>query len=422
MNKVPKLRFPQFSGEWEEKKIGEIFDFYTTNSYSRDCLNYDKGTVKNIHYGDIHMNFPTILDVNNSQIPYINEKIDLNKISKDSYCQEGDIVIADASEDYADIGKTIEIKNIGNEKIVSGLHTLLGRDNKGITENGYRGYMFLNDKVRKQIKILAVGSKVLGISKPNINKVSAYIPQNKEQQKIAQFFSIIDKKIKNQKEKVEALKDYKKGMMQKIFSQEIRFKCDNGEQYPKWKHKRLNQLVERVTRRNKSLISKLPLTISAQYGLVDQETFFNKTVASSNLENYFLLHKGEFAYNKSYSAGYPWGAIKRLDNYDMGVLSSLYICFAALSGIDSNFLVHYFETNCWHKEVSMIAVEGARNHGLLNITVSDFLETLHYIPSYEEQVKIATFLSKLENKFNKEQEKLDSLNQWKKGLLQQMFV
>lgn len=210
--------------------------------------------------------------------------------------------------------------------------------------------------------------------------------------------------------------------MQKIFSQEIRFKDENGEEYPKWKHIKLNEVVERVIRRNKGVISKLPLTISAQYGLVDQETFFNKTVASSNLENYFLLYKGEFAYNKSYSTGYPWGAIKRLDNYDMGVLSSLYICFTPLKGMDSNFLVHYFETNCWHKEVSMIAVEGARNHGLLNISVSDFFETLHHMPSCKEQVKIANFLSKLEKKFNKEKEKLEQLKELKKGLLQQMFV
>lgn len=244
MKKTPKLRFKEFSGEWEEKTIGEIFDFYTTNSYSRDCLNDDKGSVKNIHYGDIHMKFPTLLDIKNNHIPYINEEINLDKISKDSYCKEGDIVIADASENYDDIGKTIEVKNLGNEKIIAGLHTLLGRDNKGITENGYRGYMFLNGKIRKQIKVLAVGSKVLGISKPNINKVSVYIPQNKEQQKIAQFFSLIDKKIQKQQEKVEALNNYKKGMMQKIFSQEIRFKGDNGEEYPKWEKIKLGDVSD----------------------------------------------------------------------------------------------------------------------------------------------------------------------------------
>ncbi|MCS4461732.1 hypothetical protein JTS90_10635 [Clostridium botulinum] len=186
MSKTPKLRFPEFSGEWKEKKIEEIFDFYTTNSYSRDCLNNTEGTVKNIHYGDIHMKFPTILDAKNMHIPYINNDVDLSKISKDCYCEEGDIIIADASEDYDDIGKTIEIKNVKNQKIVAGLHTMLARDNKEITVNGYRGYMLLNNNVRKQIKVLAVGSKVLGISKTNINKVLVYIPE-KRNNKNSQF-------------------------------------------------------------------------------------------------------------------------------------------------------------------------------------------------------------------------------------------
>ena len=211
-------------------------------------------------------------------------------------------------------------------------------------------------------------------------------------------------------------------MIQKIFSRELRFKDDEGRDYPEWKHKKLNSIVERVTRKNKGTICTLPLTISAQYGLVDQVIFFNKTVASANLEGYYLLEKGEFAYNKSYSTGYPFGAIKRLDRYDRGVLSSLYICFSILDGVDSDFLVQYFETSCWHKEISMIAVEGARNHGLLNISVSDFFETYHWIPCYDEQVKIGEFLGKIDEKINKEQEKLDSLNEYKKGLLQKMFV
>ena len=134
-----------------------------------------------------------------------------------------------------------------------------------------------------------------------------------------------------------------------------------------WKKFILSEFVERVTHRNKGNICKLPLTISAQYGLVDQITFFNKVIASADMSNYFLLTKGDFAYNKSYSSEYPWGAIKRLDHYEYGALSSLYICFRPLSHVSSDFLVHYFETKKWHQGVSEIAVEGARNHGLLNI-------------------------------------------------------
>ena len=197
----------------------------------------------------------------------------------------------------------------------------------------------------------------------------------------------------------------------------LRFSEFSGE----WEHKYLNEIVERITRKNKGLISKLPLTISAQYGLVDQETFFNKTVASKNLEGYYMLKNGEFAYNKSYSNGYPWGAIKRLDKYECGVLSSLYICFKPYSGMHSDFLTNYFETTKWHKEVSMIAVEGARNHGLLNIAVNDFFKTLHYVPNIEEQEKIGSFLSLIDKKIELQTEKVEDLKNYKKGIMQKIF-
>lgn len=164
------------------------------------------------------------------------------------------------------------------------------------------------------------------------------------------------------------------------------------------------------------------MTISAQYGLVDQETYFNKTVASTNLEGYYLLYKGEFAYNKSYSNGYPYGAIKRLEKHDKGVLSSLYICFRPLNySVSSDFLTHYFESAVWHKEVSMISVEGARNHGLLNISVSDFFETLHLIPNLVEQTQIGNFLKQLDDMIALHQQELTTLKQTKKGFLQKMF-
>lgn len=197
----------------------------------------------------------------------------------------------------------------------------------------------------------------------------------------------------------------------------LRFKEFSGD----WKHKHLNNIVERVIRKNKGNISKLPLTISAQHGLVDQETFFNNVVASKNVEGYYLLKNGEFAYNKSYSNGYPWGTIKRLDKYDMGVLSTLYICFNPINKISSDYLVQYFETSKWYKEVSMIAVEGARNHGLLNISVLDFFDTLHYIPSKEEQEKIALFLSLIDKKISLQSEKVDSLKDYKRGILKKIF-
>lgn len=160
-----------------------------------------------------------------------------------------------------------------------------------------------------------------------------------------------------------------------------------------WEKYELSHFVTRITRRNKNNKSSLPLTISAQYGLVDQISFFNKTVASVDLSGYYLLYNGDFAYNKSYSNDYAWGAVKRLDKYEKGCLSSLYFVFRPNDNVDSDYLTHYFESSKWHKGISNIAGEGARNHGLLNMSVDDYFATKHCIPSLPEQKKIARFFN-----------------------------
>ena len=176
-------------------------------------------------------------------------------------------------------------------------------------------------------------------------------------------------------------------------------------------------------RKNKNNLSKLPLTISAQYGLVDQITFFNKVVASTDMSNYYLLKKGEFAYNKSYSSDYPWGAIKRLDNYEQGALSSLYICFAPKDKVETDFILQYFESPKWHKGVSEIAVEGARNHGLLNISVQDFFHTHHYMPKdKKEQTKIAKLLMLLDERIATQNKIIEKLQSLIKGLVDELMT
>ena len=168
-----------------------------------------------------------------------------------------------------------------------------------------------------------------------------------------------------------------------------------------WKKVKLGDLFERVTRKNTNLESDNVLTISAQYGLINQEEFFNKSVAGKNLKNYYLLKKGEFAYNKSYSAGYPMGATKMLEKYDEGVVSTLYICFRSKSDLVNNeYFKYYFESKEYYDELSKIAQEGARNHGLLNVNTDDFFNINILLPSIEEQKKISKLLIKLENIIN----------------------
>ena len=173
-------------------------------------------------------------------------------------------------------------------------------------------------------------------------------------------------------------------------------------------------IVERITRKNENLESTLPLTISAQYGLIDQNEFFDKRIASKDVSGYYLVRKGEFAYNKSTSSDAPWGAIKRLDRYACGVLSTLYIVFRILDEdkVNSDYLVTYYDTDLWHKGVQAIAAEGARNHGLLNIAPADFFETTVSVPKdIEEQRKIGAYIMQLDHVITLHQKKCF---EWKK--------
>ena len=190
---------------------------------------------------------------------------------------------------------------------------------------------------------------------------------------------------------------------------------------PAWEQRKLEDIANRVTRKNEGE-SDLPLTISSQYGLVDQRTFFNNQVASKDMSGYYLLRKGEFAYNKSTSGDSPWGAVKRLVRYEKGCVSTLYICFG-LDGADPDFLVTYYETDRWYKAVQMIGAEGARNHGLLNIAPNDFFDTALILPpSREEQELIGLFFARLDNLITLHQRKLELLQNIKRSLLDKMFV
>ncbi len=208
-------------------------------------------------------------------------------------------------------------------------------------------------------------------------------------------------------------------MAEKSMKPRIRFKGYTDA----WEQRKLGDIADRVVRKNSNLESTLPLTISAQYGLVDQVEYFNNRVASRDVSGYYLVKNGEFAYNKSYSDGYPYGAIKRLDLYKMGVLSTLYIVFAIKSNeIDSEYLVAYYETNKWHRKVAECAAEGARNHGLLNISATDFFETkLKYPFEIGEQSKIGTLFKQLDNLITLHQRKHDKIVNIKKALLEKMF-
>ena len=188
-----------------------------------------------------------------------------------------------------------------------------------------------------------------------------------------------------------------------------------------WIAEKLSDFTVRVTRKNSKNQTDLPLTISSKDGLVDQVTFFNKKVSSKDMSGYYLLKKGEFAYNKSYSNGYDFGSIKRLERYEMGALSTLYICFS-LKKHCSDYIKHYFDSLKWYRQIYVISAEGARNHGLLNVPTDDFFATTHFLsPDIEEQQKIADFLSLVDQRIEKQRQLVESLKKYKRGVIFKLF-
>lgn len=240
-------------------------------------------------------------------------------------------------------------------------------------------YIYFSNYFFDRVKRLSAKNSVDSVRMDMISKMEIKLPSLVEQTKIASFLSAVDEKISQLTQKQQLLSQYKQGMMQKLFSQQIRFKADDGSEFGEWEEIVLSDVATRITRKNKE-DNQNALTISAQMGLVNQQEYFSKQIASRDLTKYYLLHKGEFAYNKSYSAGYPMGAIKRLKLYEKGVVSTLYICFSLNTEINSDFFEHYVESGALVHELEKIAQEGARNHGLLNISLQEFFEVALFKP------------------------------------------
>lgn len=240
----------------------------------------------------------------------------------------------------------------------------------------------LTESYRRYIQITSQRSGQPGVNAQEYGEYKLMIPRLLEQKKIGNYFKYLDTLITLHQRKLNILKSVPKFLLGIV-----------------WEQRKLGDIVTRVIRKNENLESKLPLTISAQFGLIAQDEFFDKRIASKNISHYYLIRKGEFAYNKSTSMDAPWGAIKRLEHYDNGVLSTLYIMFRILdeNKVNSDYIVSYYVTNLWHKGVREVAAEGARNHGLLNIAPVDFFETTLTIPSNEnEQKNIGEYFRRLD--------------------------
>ena len=265
---------------------------------------------------------------------------------------------------------------------------------------------------------IGCGSTFLEVSKKDFSRFKIVVPPLAEQRKIAEVLGVWDEAIEKQARLIEKLALRKRGLMQRLLSAKLRLP---GFSEP-WQKVKLGEICERVTRKNIEDNQNV-MTISAQRGFVAQTDFFNKSVASETLESYYLVFKDEFCYNKSYSNGYPMGAIKRLSEADKAVVTSLYICFNVKPATNTNidYLSYYFDNGGLNRGLTKIANEGGRAHGLLNVTPKDFFGLSFEIPSLKEQTAIAEVLIAADREIELAKEKLERLRRQKRGLMQQLL-
>ena len=406
---VPNLRFPEFKGEWEMIKVSDLLDFYSTNSLSWEQLDYNNGKIKNLHYGLIHKGLPTMVDVAYDSLPYIKEEFMLKSFT---LLKEGDVAFADASEDTNDVAKAIEVVNCNNQQIVSGLHTIHGRDNSNRTVIGYKGYAFASDSFHKQIRRIAQGTKVFSISVRNFDEVYIGIPSKEEQTKISKLLTAIDKRIATQNKIIEDLKLLKSAIIDYIF---------NNDVLSVRKRIHLSDVATKVTQKNTNNHVSNVLSNSANQGIIPQSEVFDREIANEdNTSNYFVISQNDFVYNPRKSTTAPYGPINRYNGRTDGVISPLYLCFRS-HNINVEYLGWYFKSNSWYKYVDQNGDTGVR-HDRVSIKDEIFFSMPLFIHNADEQIEIAKRLNKIESFVKQEEQYLFLLESQKLYLLQHLFI
>ena len=388
---APALRFPGFTEPWQKSTFKDICKITTGSKNTQDKVD-----------GGLYPFY-----VRSQTVERIND-----------YTFDGEAILT--AGDGVGVGKVF---HYSTGKIGVHQRVYLLTDFKC---DGKYLFHYFSSKFYNRVKRMSAKNSVDSVRMEMIADMPLSLPSYKEQQLIGTLLSKLDERIATQRRLIEDLEKLKSSIIEKIY-------CSPMENYPRlrisqkyaenWPIYELGNICTRITTKNINNEANRVLTIAAQYGLIDQCLFFNKVVASENLSNYYLLKKGDFAYNKSYSGDYIWGAVKRLDKYESGVLSPLYICFRPNNElVDSDYLLFYFESKKWHKEISEIVVEGARNHGLLNISVKDFFNMHIPLPSIDEQRELSTMIRTIQLKIEHDKTILQRYEQQRSYFLKEMFI
>ncbi len=396
---VPKLRFKEFNDEWQPINLADIFQYFSTNSLSRDQLS-ESGILKNLHYGDIHRKYNSIVNENKEITSYVK---DLNYVNKYELLKNNDLIFADASEDYEGIGKAVEVVNVNNNT-VSGLHTILVRDNSNVFAPMFKGYYFNSPTVHNQIRVLANGFKVYGISKEAINKLNIKIPSIKEQSKIANTLYLLDKKIELQNKKIEDLKLFKLYM-------ENQFIFKDDASYIEYKLRDILIEGNKTPVADTSKYQKLTIKLNLK-GL----EFNESQKEMSDKRPFYVRDENELIIGKQ---NYFNGSIAIVNKkYAGGICSNAIMSFKAKDGFDIKYIYLYLSQKSYMKQREFLA----NGTGQKELSEKEFLNFSIRIPSDNKVKKIIKNVNCISKKILLEENKLNKLIELKRGLMQDMFV
>lgn len=402
-NLLPVLRFPEFTGPWEVNYVNHFVQRYVKPVDVEQDSVYREIGVRSHGKGIFHKEPVRGHQLGNKRVFWVST--------------------------YAFVVNIV----FGWEQAVA----LTSKDEDGFIAS-HRFPMFVSKENRTDLRFLLVfflrkrGKHLLELASPGgagrnktlgqkeFEKLEVCLPKISEQQKIADLLTTVDNKLQALRRKHELLQIYKRGIMQKLFSQELRFKAEDGSEFPAWEEKLLEEIANRSTTKNTTMELSRVLTNSATQGIVDQQAYFNKEIANTdNINGYYIVRKGDYVYNPRISVSAPVGPISKNKLGD-GVMSPLYTVFRFNSD-DNDFFVFYFQSTSWHKYMCSVANYGAR-HDRMAIATSDFMNLPLPWPHPDEQEKIANFLSVIDNKIGAVGQQIYHVDTFKKGLLQKMFV
>jgi type I restriction enzyme S subunit len=402
--KNPNLRFPEFKEDWGKMRIGDVTERISIPVDVDPSQLYTQIGVRSHGKGLFHKQPVTGKELGNKRVFWVKDRL---------------LVVNIVFAWEQAVAKTTK-NELGT--IASHRFPML-RPRANLLDLDFLLFSFLTKRGKSLLELASPGgagrNKTLGQQEFNRTKIN--LPCLKEQQKIAAFLSAVEERIAKLAKKKALLLKYKKGVMQQIFDQRIRFKDNNGKDFPDWEEKRLSQIAT-VVKRTLPKAEEVPImTISGRRGFLNQEDRFSKVIAGESLDNYIALHKGELAYNRGNSKSAMYGSINVMMN-DLALVPFVYHCFKVKKGVHPQFIEYSSSTDYVERQLRRVITSTARMNGLLNIGKGSFFETKFKIPCYQEQKKIISLAVVLNQKVEAVSQQLEKTRTFKKGLLQQMFV